>query len=88
MPLQEELLAVVQLGLQGEAIVAATLEALAGEALLPFDAEACQEVLLQMDRRNVLEEVEVLAIDSLMLGDTGPLLLIVTVMVVVTGITF
>lgn len=81
---QEELLAVVPLGLQGVVIVAATLEVLAVEALLPFAVGVCQEVLPLMGHRNVLEGVEVSVTDFLMLENTGPLLLNVIGMVVVT----
>lgn len=78
------MLAVVLSGLRGGVIVAATLEVLDVEALL-FVVGVCQEVLPLMGHQSVLEEVEVSVTDSLMLGNTGPLLLIVIGMVVVIG---
>ena len=83
---QEELQVVVQLGLLSEAIIAATLEVLAVEALLQFTVGVFQEVPHLMGHPNVYEEVEVSVIGFLMLENTGPPLLTVIGMVVVTGI--
>lgn len=78
------MLVVVQLGLQGGAIVAVSLEVLPVEALPPFAVGVCQEVLPLTVHPNVLEEVEVSVTDSPMLENTGPPLLNVIDMVVVT----